>query len=50
MLERGDATKEDIDSAMRFGTCYPMGPLELCDFVGLDTIQNVMKGELSEPF
>ena len=44
MLERGDANKEDIDAAMRCGTAYPMGPLELCDYVGLDTIQNVMKG------
>uniref|UniRef100_A0A1I7XFF6 3-hydroxyacyl-CoA dehydrogenase n=1 Tax=Heterorhabditis bacteriophora TaxID=37862 RepID=A0A1I7XFF6_HETBA len=59
MLERGDASKEDIDAgmpltcfisqifkkqclAMRCGTSYPMGPLELCDYVGLDTIANVM--------
>ncbi|CAD6195886.1 unnamed protein product [Caenorhabditis auriculariae] len=43
MVERGDATKEDIDTAMRCGTSYPMGPIELCDFVGLDTIQSVVK-------
>ncbi|CAJ0591238.1 unnamed protein product [Cylicocyclus nassatus] len=42
MLERGDATKEDIDAAMCYGTSCPMGPLTLCDYVGLDTIANVM--------
>ncbi|VDO80787.1 unnamed protein product [Heligmosomoides polygyrus] len=42
MLERGDATKEDIDAALRYGTSCPMGPLTLCDYVGLDTISNVM--------
>ncbi|VDM73704.1 unnamed protein product, partial [Strongylus vulgaris] len=45
MLERGDATKEDIDAAMCYGTSCPMGPLALCDYVGLDTIANVMSGE-----
>ncbi|CAO4378666.1 unnamed protein product [Caenorhabditis nigoni] len=43
MLERGDATKEDIDTAMRFGTSYPMGPIELCDYVGLDVLQSTLK-------
>lgn len=33
MLERGDATKEDIDAAMRYGTGYPMGPITLADYV-----------------
>ncbi|KHJ99336.1 putative 3-hydroxybutyryl-CoA dehydrogenase [Oesophagostomum dentatum] len=42
MLERGDASKEDIDAAMCYGTSCPMGPLHLCDYVGLDTIANVM--------
>ena len=37
MLERGDATKEDIDAAMQFGCGYPMGPITLTDYVGLDT-------------
>ncbi|XGW02779.1 hypothetical protein V3C99_014647 [Haemonchus contortus] len=42
MLERGDATKEDIDDALRYGTSCPMGPIALCDYVGLDTLSNVM--------
>ncbi len=36
-LQNGVATKEDIDNAMKLGCGYPMGPLELTDFVGLDT-------------
>lgn len=36
-LEAGVANKEDIDSAMKLGCGHPMGPLELTDFVGLDT-------------
>lgn len=36
-LENGVATKEDIDTGMKLGCGYPMGPLELTDFVGLDT-------------
>jgi 3-hydroxybutyryl-CoA dehydrogenase len=36
-LEAGVATKEDIDAGMKLGCGYPMGPLELTDFVGLDT-------------
>ncbi len=36
-LEAGVASKEDIDNGMKLGCGYPMGPLELTDFVGLDT-------------
>ena len=41
MLEEGVATREDIDAAMRLGANHPMGPLELTDFVGLDTTKFV---------
>ena len=36
-LQDGIASKEDIDKTMKFGTNVPMGPLELADFIGLDT-------------
>jgi len=36
-LEKGIATAEDIDTGMKLGCGHPMGPLELLDFVGLDT-------------
>jgi len=36
-LESGVATREDIDNSMKLGCGHPMGPLELTDFVGLDT-------------
>jgi 3-hydroxybutyryl-CoA dehydrogenase len=36
MLERGDASAQDIDNAMKLGCGYPMGPFELLDVVGLD--------------
>jgi 3-hydroxybutyryl-CoA dehydrogenase len=37
-LEQGVASKEDFDTAMRLGMNHPMGPFELMDFVGLDTM------------
>jgi 3-hydroxybutyryl-CoA dehydrogenase len=37
MYENGVATKEDIDTGMKLGCGYPMGPFELLDYVGLDT-------------
>jgi len=36
MADRGDASVEDIDIAMRLGAGYPLGPFELADVVGLD--------------
>jgi 3-hydroxyacyl-CoA dehydrogenase len=44
MLERGDASAEDIDTAMKLGAGYPMGPLELADFVGLDVCKMIIDG------
>ncbi|EGW07349.1 Hydroxyacyl-coenzyme A dehydrogenase, mitochondrial [Cricetulus griseus] len=42
--ERGDASKEDIDTAMKLGAGYPMGPFELLDYVGLDTTKFILDG------
>ncbi|KAI0295277.1 3-hydroxyacyl-CoA dehydrogenase [Russula brevipes] len=36
-LERGVATRDDIDKTLRLGMNHPMGPLQLADFIGLDT-------------
>ncbi len=50
-LEEGVANIEDIDEGMRLGCGYPMGPLTLLDFVGLDTtyyIANIMFDEFRE--
>jgi len=44
MYERGDASKEDIDIAMKLGAGYPMGPFELLDYVGLDTTKFIIDG------
>ena len=41
-LETGVGEKEDIDSIMKNGTNVPMGPLQLADFVGLDTCLSIM--------
>ena len=37
MLENGVATRDDIDTAMKLGCGYPMGPFTLLDYIGLDT-------------
>ena len=42
-LMEGVASKEDIDKAMKLGCNHPMGPLELLDFVGLDTTLSIME-------
>uniref|UniRef100_A0A2K6SSC5 Hydroxyacyl-coenzyme A dehydrogenase, mitochondrial n=1 Tax=Saimiri boliviensis boliviensis TaxID=39432 RepID=A0A2K6SSC5_SAIBB len=41
---KGDASKEDIDTAMKLGAGYPMGPFELLDYVGLDTTKFIIDG------
>jgi 3-hydroxybutyryl-CoA dehydrogenase len=38
MYEQGFATPEDIDAGMTLGCGHPMGPLTLCDFIGLDVL------------
>ncbi len=41
MYEDGFANREDIDEGMRLGCGHPMGPLTLCDFIGLDVLYAV---------
>ena len=41
-LYEGLGTKEEIDSIMKMGANHPLGPIELADLVGLDTVLSVM--------
>ena len=41
MYEEGFASKEDIDTAIKLGLGHPMGPLELLDLIGIDTMLSV---------
>jgi 3-hydroxybutyryl-CoA dehydrogenase len=41
MYEDGFASREDIDDGMKLGAGHPMGPLTLCDFIGLDVLYAV---------
>ncbi len=43
VLHEGTGTVESIDTGMKLGANHPMGPLELADFVGLDTLLSVMQ-------
>jgi hypothetical protein len=52
MLENGTATRDDIDTAMKGGCNFPMGPLALLDLVGLDTslaILDALYDEFRDP-
>ena len=51
-LMEGLAEAEQIDTAMKLGTNQPMGPLELADFVGLDTLLSIceiLHNDLGDP-
>ena len=43
VLSEGIADRESIDQSMKLGTAHPMGPLELADFIGLDTCLAIME-------
>ena len=52
MYEAGVASARDIDTGMKLGANHPTGPLELCDFIGLDTMKlvaDVLFDEYKEP-
>ena len=42
-LQEGVGEVVSIDTAMKLGTNQPMGPLELADFIGLDTCLSIMR-------
>ncbi|MEE8333499.1 MAG: 3-hydroxybutyryl-CoA dehydrogenase [Alphaproteobacteria bacterium] len=42
-LYEGVGSVEDIDAALRLGAHHPMGPLQLADFIGLDTCLSIMQ-------
>jgi 3-hydroxybutyryl-CoA dehydrogenase len=48
MYEDGFATREDIDAGMKLGCGHPMGPLALCDLIGLDVLHSVCNSLFDE--
>ena len=48
MLEQGTASRDDIDTAMRGGCNFPMGPFALLDLVGLDTSLSILDALYAE--
>ena len=52
-LQEGIASREGIDTVMKLGANHPMGPLELADFIGIDTclaILEILHAELGEKY
>jgi 3-hydroxybutyryl-CoA dehydrogenase len=52
MVQNGIATADELDTGVRLGLNHPMGPLQLADLVGLDTIlfiANALYDELKDP-
>ena len=48
LVQEGVAAPEDIDKAVKLGLNWPMGPLQLLDYVGLDTTLNIMQVFMNE--
>ena len=44
MVERGVAAPADVDTAMKLGAGHPMGPIQLADYIGLDTVLSIVSG------
>jgi len=44
MVDRGDASVKDIDLSLQLGAGHPMGPLQLADYIGLDTCFYIVEG------
>jgi 3-hydroxybutyryl-CoA dehydrogenase len=52
LVEEGIATAEDIDTVFKLGAGHPMGPLEMLDLIGLDTVlkgASALYDELKDP-
>lgn len=52
MLENGFASRDDIDLGLVHGCAHPMGPLRLCDLIGIDTVVAIAESlylEFKEP-
>ena len=48
MYAEGFASREDIDAGMKLGCGHPMGPLTLCDFIGLDVVYAISSSLVDE--
>ena len=48
LVQEGVAEPEDIDKAVKLGLNWPMGPLQLLDYVGLDTTLNITQVFINE--
>ncbi len=48
LVQEGVADPEDIDKAVKLGLNWPMGPLQLLDYVGLDTTFNITQVFMQE--
>ncbi len=48
MIDKGVASAEDIDKAMRLGANHPLGPLALGDLIGLDVCLTIMESLVKE--
>ncbi|MFF9641181.1 3-hydroxybutyryl-CoA dehydrogenase [Kitasatospora aureofaciens] len=48
MAEAGHASPEDIDAGMVHGCAHPMGPLQLADLIGLDTVEAIARSLYAE--